>query len=171
MARCYRFKIGDPRVHDLGIAAGIRLHVFVDESPGVEIRGEELGNVRYPARIFIDYRREHGKGSILSFVKRVEGYLYALQLVIFIKHGFARERGGERSHALLTVDKHRLALRNAAAFDLHVGVLPGDQIAGRVSVVKRVDQVANFGTVPYEGPLDFRNRDVAGFYKPEDALH
>ena len=171
MTRCYRLKIGDPRVHDLGIAAGIRFHVSVDESPGVEIRGEELGNVRYPARISIDHRRKHGKGSILAFVKRVEGYLYALRLVIFIKHGFARERGGERSHALLTVDEHRLAFCDTAALNLHIGVLPGDQIAGRVSMVKRVDQVTNFGAVPYEGSLDFRNRDVAGLYKPEDALH
>ena len=91
----------------------------------------------------------------------MEGNADADRLVVLGQHLPSQQRRHERGDALLAVDQDALARRRGAVLELHRGVAPGDQVADRIALVERVQQVADLGGLPDEGPLDLGDGDLA----------
>jgi hypothetical protein len=78
-------------------------------------------------------------------------------LVPFFDDLEAGHRRTQRSNALLPGDEDLLVRRYPPALEMCAHGPPGDQVANRVSLVQRVDEISNFGTVPHEMALKPKN--------------
>ncbi len=125
------------------------------QQPG--IRREHIRNIVNPSDILANGWISHLEG----FGLRVKSDTDTDCLVILIEHFTAEQRRHERRHALLAIDQDALACGRGAVFELDRGVTPGDQVADWISLVERVQQVANLGGLPHERTLDFGDGDLA----------
>src|SRR6185437_16233582 len=111
--------------------------------------------VFYPGYVLPDGRVGHLEALFLW----VEGYAYAHGLVVLRQHFPAQQCGHEGGDALLPVNQDALARGWGAVLEPHGRISPSDQVADRVALVERIEEVADFGRFPDERALDFRDGD------------
>src|SRR5262245_58956936 len=84
-------------------------------------------------------------------------------LIVLCEDFSAQEGRHQCSNSLLTIDKNSFASGKCAVLELDRWVAPRDQIADRITLVERVQEISDLRCLPYERALNLRDRDLAGF--------
>jgi hypothetical protein len=92
----------------------------------------------------------------------MEGNANPNRLIVLGQHLAPQERRHQRRDALLAVDQDALARRGRTVLEAHPRVAPGDQIAHRITLVERIQKVADLGSVPDEWSLNLWDRNLRG---------
>ena len=73
--------------------------------------------------------------------------------------------------ALLAVDEDAFAGRRSAVLEFHGGIAPCDEVANGVSLIERVEEVADLGRLPNERTLNFRDGDLARLHPGKQSFN
>src|SRR5579862_2834533 len=100
----------------------------------------------------------------------MEGDADADRLIVLSQNLSPKQPSHECGDSLLTVDENALTCGRRTVLKLHGGVSPRYEIADGVTLIERVEQIADFGGLPHKGALDFRDGDLARFHPGEQGL-
>ena len=91
--------------------------------------------------------------------------------IISIGHFQTGNCGLKGSHALLTVDQDFLPVGNTAVLQLHVRVLPDNNVSNRKTFIQGVQQISDLSPIPDEGTLYFRDGYLSGLDPTYDIFN
>ena len=104
-----------------------------------------------------------GESFLIIFGKRIKSNANGLFFIILSKNFMSCYRRHKSGNALLTVYQNFLSHRAATIFEFYIGILPDDEIACRITIVKRVYKVTNLLAFPNERSLYFWDSNITGF--------
>ena len=146
--------------------AGVRLAVGRHQLEHAGLGVKHRRHIRQPRRVFANGRVRH----LEPFFLGVECDADLHRLIVFRQHLCAQQGRHERRDTLLPVDQDALAGRRGAVLELHRRVAPCNQVAHRVALVERIQQVAHFGRIPNKRALDFWDGNLARFHPGQQGL-
>jgi hypothetical protein len=111
-----------------------------------------------------------GVGDLEAFFLRMKSDADADRLVVLGQHLTAKRAAIRAVTRCCPSIRMRLPAAGAAVLELHGRVAPGDQVADRVALVERVQEVANLGGFPDEGSLDLGDGDLARLHPGQQGF-
>ena len=57
------------------------------------------------------------------------------------------------------------------SYFLYIGVTPCNDVSNRITIIKRVNKIANFSRIPHKRALDFRYGYLAVLYPGQNGLY
>ena len=138
----------------------ILLAIIHYEGECIKSRLQNRGNVRNPFATL----QNSIVGNFKFFFERIKGDSNALPLVVIVQYLLPNNCGSHCRNTLLAVNKNLFARGLCSVLQLNIRVLPYNDISYRKSLIQRVNQVSNFGTIPNKRTLHFWNCNTSGFY-------
>jgi len=86
------------------------------------------------------------------------------RLVVLGEDLTAQKPRHESRDSLLTIDQDAFSSGRRAVLELHRRIAPRDEVAHGVTLIKRVEEVTDFGRLPYKGSLNLWDGDLTRLY-------
>ena len=171
LAVCYSFQFLQNFRKLIQIHTFIGCRICILKSSLLEISLEHFRNIRNPSFI-LKVRSILDLKPFRRILRQwIESNSDAIAMEVIIHDLYAGNRCHQSCDSLLAINQDMFPISHMSIFRFDVRILPCNDIASRISIIQRINQITNLASSPNKRTLYFRNHKLSRFNQSQNGTN